>query len=551
MFRSVVLSSAALAAAAGQSALASGGVGFLGAHSAAVDAFPSDIVIEIDREGGVFEVESFAQTFLREIEVSATSGAVLDVDSGSLNSHTAAVAAAYTADALSWPDAIALAQAGPAGFHLDLLELEFANGGRLVFEAYYVGDSGADAGSIEFDAFTGAIVDTDFDTTPGEPGDPDNPNIGPVDLLAAIAAAEAFTGLPAIGVELELDGADRDYEVLIADDASQTVLEVEVEAPTGLIDNIEPADDWSWSEVASILALKPNATLDFADAIATAEAATNGQALEVEYDIEDGGRLVFDVELITQTGVIAIDVDAITGEVVAEADADDDDQPGTGVVAIGVLDAMNAAEADNPGFTAFDAELEFSDGAFEWEVELVSSVGDATVEADINAASGAVVESEPSDENAAQAASKLASATVSRQDATDAALDSVGGGFVYDLELDRESGRVVWEVGVLFDDRRWEVELDAASAAILDLSDQGPAHIQLDVAADGAPLAIGLRSLTPGDANDDDLVNGNDLITVINAFGLADTAADLTFDGLVNGADLLTVINAFGADYRD
>ena len=51
----------------------------------------------------------------------------------------------------------------------------------------------------------------------------------------------------------------------------------------------------------------------------------------------------------------------------------------------------------------------------------------------------------------------------------------------------------------------------------------------------------------PGDVTGDDIVNANDLLAVINAWGpCAPCPADLTDDGQVNVNDLLAVINGWG-----
>jgi uncharacterized membrane protein YkoI len=540
-------SAAVVAVLAGHASVASGAVGFLGAHDAAVTAFPSDVVVEIERSGSMFVVETVAGSLLREIEINGSTGGVLSAELDTLEADAAAAASAFGVGSLTWPEAISLAEAGPLDVSLSLLELELRSGGLLVFEAYYVDGSGTVAGSIEFDAVTGGVIDSDFADMPGDPGEPGQENLG---LIGAITAAEAATGLVAIGVEQELGGAKRYYEVILADAGAQTVLEVDVDAATGVLDDVEPSDDFTWPEASQVLAMLPAGTIGFGQAIDLAQAATGGVALEVEYGIEDGGRLVYDVELATDGGLIDVDIDAVTGAIVSdEDDPAIGDQPGSGAVTLGVLDAMVASENANPGLAAFSAELEFSGGAFEWDVELASADGTAGIEVDIDAATGRIDEADASTTGAAEAAFILGDMLVDRASATQTAIAALGSGFIYELDIDREAGRPVWEVGVLFDGRRFEVIVDGLSGAVVASLDRGPAHITFDDPADGAPIGFGLFSLTPGDANDDDVVGVADLLAVLAGWGTASADADLDFDGRVGSSDLLVLLAAWGVTY--
>ncbi len=392
MLKTSMLSSAALIVLAGQTAFASDGVGFAGAFATASSQFPNDTVLEIDRENNRFDVESFAQTFYRDIEISAATGAIIEVDAEALEPGMAALAAAYTADALRWPDAIALALNGPEGLLLDELELDFAASGQLVFDAYYADASGQLIGSIEFDAFTGEVVDSDFD------------------------------------------------------------------GPAG---------------------------------------------------------------------------------------------PGSGTVEIGVLDSMTTSEAANPGFVAFASELEFRQGAFVWEVDLVNASTLTSIEVYLNAGTGEIIDTDASDENAVQIAANLAEAQVSREDAANTGVNALGGGFIYDLELERDGGQLLWEVDILFNDRRWEVEVNALTGQVIEVSDEGPAHIDLQFPANGSIAATALFSLTPGDANDDGVVDIADLNTVLSTFGTPNLSGDLNFDGAVDLTDLNILLSTFGTVYSN
>ncbi len=570
--RTSVLTASAIALAAGQAALADPGVGFLGAFNAAANAFPGETVHEIDLDYDVFDVELFAGSHLRDVDVAVTTGNILDVDFDDLDDDSIAIENAFTADALSWPDAIAIALDGPTGFSLDSLELDIIDANRLVFEAEYEGNDGSYR-TIEFDAFTGAVVSDDgydggYDDgwddgsddgwddgyDDGSDDGSTNPGSGPVDLLGAIDTAVNATGGTALSVEIDLEDGDRDYEVIVADTTNQITLEVEIEASTGIVDSIEEEGDPTWAEASAILALLPGATVDFAGAIQIAENETGGTAVEIELEIENG-RLVYDVDLVTDSDSIDIDIDAVTGDVTSYDDSGSDgyDQPGTGPLALGVLDAINAAEGANPGFSAFEAELEFSGGVFEWEVELVNTNGTVVVEVDLSGSTGAILDADTYNDtdDAAEAAAFLAGAVLSPADATAAGISAVGGGFVYDLDFDLDGTSLIWEVGVIFNDLRWEAEINAVTGNVVEVYEEGPAHFSVDNSGDGAPLAISLASLTPGDTDDDDAVSVLDLSRVLSNFGQITPDGDVNFDGRVTALDLSVVLSNFGTVYTN
>lgn len=542
------LTSSAVVLAMGSAAFASGGVGFLGAHDAAAGAYPMDLVLEIDRVGGIFEVEMAAAGagLLREVSVNGQTGQIIEIDTGLLGAGQAAVASAYTAEALRWPEAIALASTAPSGTVLKELELEFDHTGRLVFEAVYYAAGGGEAGSIEFDAFSGVVVDSDF----GGQGPPAS-----IGLVEAIDAAAAAIDGVAIEGEIEMDGARRDYEITVADPVAQRVVEIEIDAATGLVDEIEVTSDPSWAEASAILSMLKMSAVDFAQAIAIAEGAVSGEAIEIELEVSSAGGLEYEVRVLTSVGVTEVHIDAVTGEIVGtNGDSGSGGPPSGGMIAIGVLDAVEAAETSQAGFTAFEAELEFRSGILTWEVELVDAAGMQVVELDLNAASGAVIEvdADPSAEEAAIAAANLSAAAVDRETAIATAIASVGGGFVYGFELESEAGvGLVWDVEIILEARRWEVVVDAIGGGVIAMHDEGPAHFAIVESSGGLPMASFAATLSPGDANDDDLVDGRDLQAVLASWGTTNGFGDLTFDGSVDATDLVEVLVHWGADYRD
>jgi len=72
----------------------------------------------------------------------------------------------------------------------------------------------------------------------------------------------------------------------------------------------------------------------------------------------------------------------------------------------------------------------------------------------------------PDDDGEEQAALEK-KASVDRNDAEAAALESVGGGTVSEVELDEEGGFLIWDVEVQFQGNEYEVAVDAGDARIL------------------------------------------------------------------------------------
>lgn len=65
-----------------------------------------------------------------------------------------------------------------------------------------------------------------------------------------------------------------------------------------------------------------------------------------------------------------------------------------------------------------------------------------------------------------------------------------------------------------------------------------------------AVIVATVPSLCPGDFNDDGVINGADLATLLGAWGACQDefcAADLNFDGIVNGADMALMLGAWGS----
>jgi len=239
--------------------------------------------------------------------------------------------------------------------------------------------------------------------------------------------------------------------------------------------------------------------------------------------------------------VVEVHVDAITGG------AGGGGEPGGDVVLVGALDAWAIGRDATPGGFPLEVELEVVPGGLEWEAELLD--GATLVEHDIDPVTGAVLDTdlESAGAEAAAVQSAFAAATVPTTAAVATALAQVPGGFVHEIERERSGDQPRYEIGLVSESQRFEVEIDAVAGGVLEVELVGPAH--LAPASEGPGMA-GLATLTPGDLDDDDLVTLTDLIAVIGAFGSADASGDADLDGDVDLDDLLLVLSLFGTAYE-
>jgi uncharacterized membrane protein YkoI len=365
-----------------------------------------------------------------------------------------------------------------------------------------------------------------------------------VDLLGAAAAVEAaFPGLPVIEVESTTEDGFAAFEVELADADAETVSDVEVRAADGCFDDVDLVSDEPWAEVATILALLPDATVDRAAAVATAEDAAGGTAIGWELEIEDG-QLFHEVDVLTADGVVEVLVNAVTG---GPGGPGAPGTPGGDVVLVGALDAWAIGREQTPGGFPLEVELEVVAGGFEWEAELLEA--GTLVEHDIDPATGAVLDTEleSAGSDAAAVPSAFAAATIATAEAVATALAQVPGGFVYEIEREQDGGAPRYEIGLVTATDRFEVEIDAIGGGVIETELVGPAHV---APATEGPGVAGLSTLTPADLNDDDVVNLTDLVTVIGAFGSTDPAGDADLDGDVDLDDLILVLSLFGTIYE-
>lgn len=129
------------------------------------------------------------------------------------------------------------------------------------------------------------------------------------------------------------------------------------------------------------------APVSLAQAIATAEAESQGRTLEAGAEDEDG-RILYEVETLAGGKIHEFMIDPQSGAVIdKEVEAVEEGELVAGNV-VEILTAMAAAEAASNG-KAVEAELEMEDGQAVYEVEVASS--DVLTTVLVDAMSGQVI----------------------------------------------------------------------------------------------------------------------------------------------------------------
>lgn len=137
----------------------------------------------------------------------------------------------------------------------------------------------------------------------------------PISLTQAIATAETESGGIAVSAEAEEKGSHVLYEIMTI--GGGKVVEFQVDPQTGDVVETEVVEEDA-DEYAGVAQLETS----LSSAIASAEQATGGKAIEAGFDDEDG-KTLYEVELAAADGTIhKVNIDAASGEV-ARATGDD------------------------------------------------------------------------------------------------------------------------------------------------------------------------------------------------------------------------------------
>ena len=143
--------------------------------------------------------------------------------------------------------------------------------------------------------------------------------------------------------------------------------------------------------------------------------------------------------------------------------------------------AKEIALAKVGGGTVKEIDLDYENGILAYEVEI--KYNGIEYEVDVNATTGEVVKfksdhSTHSSNNSTSSSTQKPSTTsglqsdsstaqISYERAKEIAIAKVGGGTVKEIELDRENGRLVYEVEVKYNGREYEIDIDAATGEIV------------------------------------------------------------------------------------
>ena len=322
------------------------------------------------------------------------------------------------------------------------------------------------------------------------------------------------------------------YEGDLFDAAATVKSTSRLNRDTGALIRVETAalDGEEAAQVQAIFALLGNATVDFADAIAIANAAAEQTATErAQLEIEHG-ILAFQVEYFDGTQV---DVDAVTGGVIPHHNEGEPIEPTLPSTAI--LPAIAAAEVNaGGGWMTIGLETEAEHGGNFVEILMLNAksgmLGMATV---VGETVTSFVEFTPVGNQAADVAEIVAvldSIQLGVSGAVTAANAAYPGAGINEVELEIETEKtgttVFWKVALVTEDL---TELDF--------------FVDASVAGGGLAFATAPVNFVAGDINRDLTVNAVDLAEILSAFGSVNPPMDINGNGTVDAADLATVLS--------
>lgn len=217
---------------------------------------------------------------------------------------------------------------------------------------------------------------------------------------------------------------------------------------------------------------------DRAKEIALADAGLEKGAaifLKVKLKLDDG-RYQYDVEFYSGTTGYDYEIDAITGNILSmDRELDDFIVPGnpSGTGTISADRAKEIALADagvSAGSVVFTkVKLDWDDGRMVYEVEFYS--GTTEYEYEIDAATGKILSVERDTHGSTTPGGSTGTGTISADRAKEIALADAGvsaGSAVFTkIKLDRDDGRLVYEVEFYAGSMEYEYEIDASTGSII------------------------------------------------------------------------------------
>ncbi|MBX2835479.1 MAG: PepSY domain-containing protein [Gammaproteobacteria bacterium] len=130
--------------------------------------------------------------------------------------------------------------------------------------------------------------------------------------------------------------------------------------------------------------------LDLTEAAALATESNPGNIIEAEFEVEDD-RGIWEIEIVNAANqTVSVEVDGLTGEILAsEIEDDDDERPLNLTDTINLETAINVVKAIESG-AVIEAELEDEHGELVWEVEALNA-NQEKIKVHVNAYTGEVL----------------------------------------------------------------------------------------------------------------------------------------------------------------
>lgn len=366
-------------------------------------------------------------------------------------------------------------------------------------------------------------------------------------LFLATALASADIGFPAavdlsrgavpqgtlLGVQLRNRDNVWGYEGDLYDAALTTNWGPRFHQDTGDLIGIgvDSPDSSNISNLQAIFARLETATIDFADAQTTANAASARTDVErIQFDLE-AGILAFQVEYFD--GVTKIYIDSVTGGVIPHFNKGEEVEqtiPGATMIS-----AVALAESTlGAGWHAFQTEAELEDAGATVEVLLFNLKSGMLAQAEVLGETVIVTEFTPSDAQASmvwELQANWAAVLTGIDGALAAAEVAYPLAGINEVELEIETEKtgptISWRVGLVTADL-----------------------IEVDYFVDATtPAGSGFRFATApinglaGDLNQDGIVNAVDLTELLGSWSAVNPLLDLDGSGTVDAGDLTIILN--------
>ncbi len=304
-------------------------------------------------------------------------------------------------------------------------------------------------------------------------------------------ALETVPGALITDVELDRKKGTLVYEIELYQDLRE--IELVIDAATGALlkQKEEPADD---------NAKLPEIPSDYispeeAKQIALKKAAANAVITEFEVDRDDG-KFVYEMELYADQIQIEAEINAQTGAIIKWKEKNK--QHGTVTPAPANPSATEAPDSANTtvplpvtptnpeasakisaeeakqialrkapaGAVITDFDLDHDDGRWIYEIELHS--GSTEIEADIDAATGAVIKWEEDIDDDEDDLISVPNLPISAEEAKQIAQSKApAGAVITDFDLDKDDGRWVYEIELRKGNLEYEAKIDANTGAVI------------------------------------------------------------------------------------